>query len=129
MWLPSRRISFPQAVWLEAVGVQLEISVQGTSLVVRITGELDVLTAEQFRRQVEAALERHRARNLYLNLSGVTFIDSSGLGAILGRYKRVRQAGGRMALVSPTRAIRPVLEMAGLYRLMEVLDSETGSAG
>lgn len=102
--------------------MKLDLEVHGPNLVARLSGDLDVMSAETFRRQVDLALGRHRSRNLYVDLADVTFVDSSGLGAILGRYKRMRQGGGRMVLVNPPPAIRPVLELAGLFRLMDVIE-------
>lgn len=101
--------------------MKLDLEVQGPNLVAHVSGDLDVMTAEAFRRQVDLALSRYRPRHLYVDMAGVTFVDSSGLGAILGRYKRVRQMGGRMVLKNPPAAIQPVLELAGLFRLMEVV--------
>lgn len=100
------------------------MALRGGSLWVRMVGELDEATADQFRTEVEAALDRTRAHDLHLELSRVTFIDSSGLGAIIGRYKRVRRAGGRVLLVNPAPAPLKVLEMAGLLRLMEVVQAD-----
>lgn len=111
-------------------GLELDCTAQGATLVVTVRGELDLVTAETFRQQVDAALDRTRARSLHLHLARVTFMDSSGLGAILGRYRRLRQSGGRMVLISPSPAIRPVVELAGLHKLMEIHESEAaGTAG
>lgn len=104
--------------------MRIEWEARGGNLVVRLKGELDLLTADEFRRTVEEALDRTGARNLYLNLEGVTFIDSSGLGVILGRFKRISQMKGRMGIIGPTPAVRPILELSGIFRIMPVLESE-----
>ena len=75
---------------------------RGTALLVTMKGELDLLTAPIFRAQVDQELETYeRLANLILDLSEVDFIDSSGLGAILGRYKRL--GAGRQAAVGQCR--------------------------
>ncbi|MGE5541800.1 MAG: anti-sigma F factor antagonist [Bacillota bacterium] len=102
----------------------METEIVGSVLVVRVDGELDLSTAPQFRAGVEHALDRTMARDLVVNMRSVHFVDSSGLGAILGRYRRVSQAGGRMALCGVMGRVKPVLELSGLKRIMPLFDSE-----
>ncbi|NLC76596.1 MAG: anti-sigma F factor antagonist [Clostridia bacterium] len=90
------------------------------SLVVKIKGELDLLTAETFRNLVERDLKRGKAQNLILDMEHVSFIDSSGLGVILGRYRRVREQGGTMALVGVKPHVKRILELAGIMGIMKV---------
>jgi len=104
----------------------LKVNVEsiGNNLVARVDGELDMSVAGGFRAQVEAALDREGVRNLILNFSEVSFIDSSGLGAILGRYKRVSQAGGAMAIVNPQPQVKRILELSGIMRIMNTYPTE-----
>lgn len=97
----------------------------GQTLVVRCQGELDLHTAIQFRTEVERELERYSAvTNLVLNLDGVSFVDSSGLGVILGRYKHVRQRGGKMVLTRLQPQVHRLFELAGLLKIMPVRTTE-----
>ncbi len=63
-------------------------------VILRLNGELDLDSADEFRRRAEDALERHGSRRLIVNMRKVSFIDSSGLGAILGRYAAWPSARG-----------------------------------
>jgi len=94
------------------------------TLIVRPEGEFDVHTAPVFRQDVERSLEATRARKLVVSLKSVSFIDSSGLGVLLGRHRRMVELGGRMAIVSVPARIRPVLELSGLFKVIPVYDSE-----
>lgn len=109
--------------------MRIECETQGRNLVVRLNGELDLLTADAFRQTVERALDRSGAKNLFLNLEGVTFIDSSGLGVILGRFKRISQIRGRMGIIGPTPGVRPILELSGIFRIIPILESEAAISG
>jgi stage II sporulation protein AA (anti-sigma F factor antagonist) len=92
---------------------------RGTALLVTMRGELDLLTAPVFRTQVDQELETYeRLSNLILDLSKVDFIDSSGLGAILGRYKRIRERGGKLLLVNAQPQVQKILELSGLDKIM-----------
>ncbi len=93
-------------------------------LVVRVSGELDLLTAETFRNLIEGELFQQKARNLVLNLEQVNFIDSSGLGVILGRYKRIREQGGVVAIVGAQPHVKRVLELSGILRIIGLYDTE-----
>lgn len=92
------------------------------SLVVTVKGELDLLTAENFRNLVERDLNREQAQHLILDMEEVTFVDSSGLGVILGRYRRIREQGGKMALVKVKPHVKRVLELAGIMRIINVYE-------
>lgn len=109
--------------------MRLRSRVSHGSLLVRVEGDLDVRGAEAFRRQVEAWLGESGAARLVVNLQHVGFIDSTGLGALLGRYRRLRDAGLEMALVAPPPAARAVLEMAGVPTLMPVFASDAEALG
>ncbi|HYG58766.1 MAG TPA: anti-sigma factor antagonist [Symbiobacteriaceae bacterium] len=104
--------------------MSLDYQINGNNVVVRLGGELDLVLAAEFKRLVDDLLDRRKAKNLYVNLERVTFLDSSFLGALLGRYRRINQIGGRMGIVRPPAAIRPTLELSGILRTMEELPAE-----
>lgn len=92
---------------------------RGQALVAEVTGELDLGTAGLFRSRIDADLERFKARDLILDFSNVSFIDSSGLGAMLGRYRRLAERGGRVALAGCRPHIGRLLELSGVGRIVE----------
>ncbi len=96
----------------------------GKVTVARVAGELDMLAAEAFRTQLDAVLEQELTRNLVLNFKEVDFIDSSGLGVLLGRYKKLSQAEGKMAIVAPQPQVKRILELSGIMRIMNIYPSE-----
>jgi stage II sporulation protein AA (anti-sigma F factor antagonist) len=104
--------------------VEIGWRVDGNVLFMRLEGEFDLYTAEEFRRVADAALKEQRVRHMVINLKDVVFIDSSGLGAILGRYKQIRRKSGSMGLVGIGPNIKAVLEISGIIRLIPVYDTE-----
>ncbi|TCS93465.1 anti-sigma F factor antagonist [Hazenella coriacea] len=92
-------------------------------LIVRLSGELDHHTAEQVRNTIESELDSGMT-HLVLNLANLEFMDSSGLGVILGRYKRVSQLGGKMALCSIRPSIFRLMEMSGLFKILPIFEDE-----
>jgi len=103
--------------------VQIEAYRLAGSLVVRLKGEFDLHAAEIFRREVDDALERSPECDLIVDLCDTTFIDSSGLGALLGRYKRLSPRGRTMSLAGPAHQVEQILGLSGIKRIMAVYPS------
>lgn len=96
----------------------------GNTLLVKIAGDLDLQTSPSFRTVVESELERYPyLRNLLLDFQETTFIDSSGLGVILGRFKQISQKGGKLSAVSVPNQLSKLFELSGLMRIMEIFPS------
>ncbi len=109
--------------------MQITCERRGLTLVARVSGELDVQTADEFRTTIDAWLGDGPCRRLVLNLSRVTFLDSTGLGAVLGRLRRVREAGREMAVVPPTGLGRTLLDTVALGRAVPIFRSERAALG
>lgn len=93
-------------------------------LIVRIEGELDMHAAEEFREKVDNALDSSGVKNVLLTLKGVTFIDSSGLGVILGRYKKVTQLGGKLLAAHAHPQVERIFKLSGLLQVIQMYSSE-----
>jgi len=94
------------------------------TLVARIKGEIDLAVADELRRVIDERLKAERFQSVILDLAGVSFIDSSGLGFILGRYKKITGQGGKMFIVSARPSVARILEIAGVKKLVPVYPSE-----
>ncbi len=93
-------------------------------LVVRLQGELDHHAVEQIRNDIEFRLEGIEYRALVLCFGEIQFMDSSGLGLILGRYRTVSSKGGKMALCEVSRPLQKLFDMSGLLKILPVYESE-----
>lgn len=97
---------------------------RGSLLSIRLAGELDQHCAESLRGELDRLLDETQAGALELDMSGVRFMDSSGLGVILGRYKKLSAKGGRMGIKNASGNIERILRMAGIYTLVERIEGE-----
>ena len=86
-----------------------------------VRGELDLSTAAEMRDQLYGLLARGGTQ-LTLDVTELTFIDSTGLGVIVAVLKRSREAGGNLVLKGPSRSARKVLDISGLARIIDVVD-------
>jgi anti-sigma B factor antagonist len=99
-------------------GADVTVEVSGETATLAISGEVDLASAPGLREE----FQRVDAPNVVVDLSGVTFIDSTGLGVLVAALKRTREAGGRLTLRSPTRSTRKVLDITGLSQLVAIED-------
>jgi anti-sigma B factor antagonist len=87
--------------------------------VLRLVGELDTATAPQLRHQLAALADDGETR-VVIDLASMTFVDSTGLGVLVGGLKRFRAVSGDVVLHSPTPAARKVLDIAGLTKVFTI---------
>ncbi|MBE6757008.1 MAG: STAS domain-containing protein [Ruminococcaceae bacterium] len=97
------------------MAVQLEC--REREVVARLSGELDHHTAGPLREQIDAAVERLHPKRLCIDFRDVTFMDSSGVGLVMGRYRLMRLTGGSLLVSGANDRVRQMMRMAGLDSL------------
>lgn len=110
---------------MDIAGVRCETS--GRNMRVIIDGDIDHHSAKYIREQIDTAIFYCHPETVEMDLSKVSFMDSSGLGLILGRLTRIRELGGRLKLLDPTAQTVKILDLAGVGQLIEVEYSESKS--
>ena len=98
--------------------MSVEIGVTGEVVTAYLSGELDHHTAKEMREAIDTAVELNMPTLLILDFKDITFMDSSGIGMILGRYKLIKPLGGRISLSGVTGNIERIIKLSGLYKLM-----------
>jgi anti-sigma B factor antagonist len=91
-----------------------------------LTGEVDVANAPEFR-QSALHLLAGGAKRLVVDLTGITYMDSSGLGALVGLLKRLKESGGKLAIAGPQPQVKRLFEITGLNQVFPLFD-DVGSA-
>ena len=94
----------------------------GERLIVRLAGELDHFSAQSVRRELDKLIADRSVRWLILDFSHLTFMDSSGIGVILGRYRQLRDRGGQVGVVHMNAHIGRIFRMSGMDRVIRQLD-------
>ena len=93
---------------------------RGRTLYARLVGELDEYCAAELRSRIDEEIRGAGALStLVLDLSGVSFMDSSGIGVVLGRYRLMRSLGGEIAIVGASPRVESLMRMSGVYTLIE----------
>ena len=85
-----------------------------------IKGEIDHHQSTEIRTQIDHAVGRNTPKMLILDFSGVSFMDSSGIGLVMGRYKTISEVGGELAIINTSPQIGKVMRLAGMERLAKI---------
>jgi anti-sigma B factor antagonist len=97
--------------------------------VVHVSGELDIASAAQLRTVLIDVLATSPATHLVVDLEGVSFIDSTGIGVVVGAHRRVTANGGSFSAVVTTPVVRKVLQTTGLLQAWRVTASVPEAMG
>lgn len=85
-----------------------------------LSGELDHHCAKNIRDEIDECIEKNKPPELVLDFKNVTFMDSSGIGLVMGRYRMMQMHGGKVTVRNASLHIRKVMRLAGLDRLAAI---------
>ena len=103
-----------------SVKMPVKITVNGEVVTAFLDGEIDHHTASVIRNEIDAAVEKNMPTMLILDFRDVTFMDSSGIGLVMGRYKLLKPMGGELHVTNTSPQICKVMKLAGLDRLAKM---------
>lgn len=110
-------------MWDILNGMYLKFEKQENILITTLSGELDHNSAEEVRVKIDDRIDRDNIQKVILDFSGVTFMDSSGIGAVLGRYKKIANKNGVLCIAKPNKNVNRIFELAGLYKVIKNYDT------
>ena len=93
-------------------------------LVFKITTEIDDFSVQKIRRKVDYEIERYMPKRVIFDFDSVTFMDSAGIGLLIGRYKFTNLLGGQLEIANLTQSVRKIFEMSGILKLIPVTTIE-----
>ena len=91
-------------------------------LTVEITEEIDHCVAENIRRRVDNEITRYMPRKTIFDFSRVAFMDSAGIGMIIGRYKLMKLIGGSLEIHNVKESAKKILEMSGVLKIVPITE-------
>lgn len=100
--------------------MQVNFASKAYNLIVNFTGELDHHSAEEIRNEIDKRYLEKGYKNIILNLNNLKFMDSSGIGLIMGRYKIVSQNGGKLCITNATPKVEKLLKMSGIMKIVSM---------
>ncbi len=93
-------------------------------LILKLTEEIDECTVQKIRRKADYEIERYMPRKVIFDFNSVTFMDSAGIGLIIGRYRIANMLGGTVEIANVTESIKRILELSGLLKIIKITELE-----
>ena len=94
-------------------------------LVFKIKEEIDDYSVQKIRRRADYEIERYMPRKVIFDFNSVTFMDSAGIGLIIGRYKFTNMLGGKLEVANLTQNVKKIFEMSGILKLIPIVELES----
>ena len=89
-------------------------------LIFEIEEDIDECCVQKIRRRIDNEIQRYMPKEVIFDFSNVSFMDSAGIGLIIGRYKLINMIGGELKIANVNTQIKKIFEMSGLLRLIPV---------
>ena len=90
-------------------------------LIFKITDEIDDYSVQKIRRKADYEMERYMPKRVIFDFSCVTFMDSAGIGMVIGRYKFANMIGAKLEVSNLTQSVKKIFEMSGILKLIPVV--------
>ncbi len=93
--------------------------IKNRCMVVKLQAKVDHHHAEEIRKKLDQLIEMNAIKVLIFDFSETVFMDSSGIGVIMGRYKNLKSSGGEVGLIHVNAALEKLFKLSGIYRLVK----------
>ncbi|MCR5608227.1 MAG: anti-sigma F factor antagonist [Lachnospiraceae bacterium] len=102
---------------------EAEFLVIGKTLVITLLQELDHHIATYIKEESDNIMNKRNIKNVIINFEHISFMDSSGIGVIIGRYKRIMYLNGKLIAVNMQPTVKRIFKMSGLHKIMYCCDT------
>lgn len=99
------------------------LSYESKCMIAKLKGELDHHTAVLIKESLQKEIQKEIATNIILDLSELKFMDSSGIGVILGRFKEIQKIGGKLVIAGMNDTVNKIFNLSGLQKIIKTFDS------
>ena len=115
----TERIREDRVTTKEDITMKFELARSGNLLIVQVAGELDHHFADEIRMRIDAEIMKPPIRNILFDFNRLSFMDSSGIGMIMGRFKKIKALGGKAWIICNNPNATRILEMSGVFKFIE----------
>ena len=106
------------------MGLNVGVYVKGDILILRLKGELDAITVTDLRKRITDYIDGYKIKHLVINFQNLDFLDSSGIGFIIGRYHQIKKVNGDVTLCNIEYKLEKLISISGLYKICIIRESE-----
>jgi len=104
--------------------MNVDIKSENGYAVAMLNGEIDHHNAKEIREEIDRFIIANQPRELAMDFGNISFMDSSGVGLIMGRYKLINECGGRLVVKNPRQYIKRVLKISGIERIVRIINDK-----
>ena len=106
------------------MGLNVGVYVKKNTLILRLKGELDDVTVTDLRTRISRYIDDYKIKHLVINVEKLEFMDSSGIGFIIGRYHQLKRVGGDVVLCNIHQKIERIVQLSGLNKICLIQENE-----
>ncbi len=106
------------------MGLSVGVYVKGNALILRLKGELDDLSVTDLRTRISRYIDDYKIKHLIINVEKLDFMDSSGIGFIIGRFHQLKKLNGDVMICSINPKIERIIQLSGLGKICLIKETE-----
>lgn len=100
--------------------MNIEFIESGQELTIKLAGDLDHHGADETRDKIDEKIEDEKFNKITIDFKKLDFIDSSGIGFVIGRYKNIRKRNGVIEIINANNKVRKILDMSGIGKIINI---------
>ena len=123
----GRQLPDPQRFYFKNEGgknVIVEFKKEDKLLIFKLTEDVDQHTSEKIRRKMDNEIKRYIPRKVIFDFSNISFMDSAGIGMVLGRYKLAQMLDGELEIINVNKSMKKIFDMSGVSRIINIIEEE-----
>lgn len=105
--------------------MKIEYLKENRTLILKIDGEIDHHTCELIKKETDYEIQKKAPKKLIFDMKNVNFMDSSGIGLIIGRYKYLLRIGGETEIINAKKEVKRILDMSGIFKIIPINEEVT----
>lgn len=106
----------------EEESMKIEYLKENRTLILKIDGEIDHHSCEIIKKEADYEIQKKSPKKLIFDFKNVNFMDSSGIGLIIGRYKYLLRIGGETEIINANKEIKRILDMSGIFKIIPIYE-------
>ncbi|CAH2212445.1 anti-sigma F factor antagonist [Tepidibacter aestuarii] len=100
--------------------MDINYKIDNRNLIVELYGELDHHIASEVREEIDMAIDKNSIKNVIFDLKNMNFMDSSGVGVIIGRYKKLSETGGKVVVLNLNKHVKRIFDLSGIDKIIGI---------
>ena len=102
----------------------VEFNKEDKKLIFKLTEDIDQHTVEKVRRKMDNEIKGYIPRKVVFDFSNISFMDSAGIGMVLGRYKLAKMLNGNLEIINVNKSMKKIFDMSGVSRIINIVEED-----